>query len=94
MDGNGVLDKEELIEGFRHRGIRFEGSTIDNLMKVADLNSDGVISFEEFEVMMTGLKRDANYRKIWKKCPSAGPFGSILEARAARLAEERAKSKS
>lgn len=42
LDGNGVLDHDELCRGFEERGIVFTSDTITGLMEIADKNGDGV----------------------------------------------------
>eukprot|EP00939_MAST-03C_sp_MAST-3C-sp1_P003541 g3541.t1 len=60
LDGNGVLDHDELCRGFEERGIVFTSDTITGLMEIADKNGDGVIQYEEFEDMMTNLWKESN----------------------------------
>jgi calmodulin len=47
-DGDGVITKEELREGMRQLGIEISDADADAMLKEADLNDDGHVSYEEF----------------------------------------------
>ena len=59
-NGDGVLQREEIMNGFKANGITFRAETVDALMKLADKNNDGVIQYEEFEAMMENLWKTHN----------------------------------
>ena len=47
-DGNGVLDRQELVDGYREiHGDNFDENEIEELLNMADQNDDGVISYSE-----------------------------------------------
>lgn len=59
LDGNGVLDTEELMQlmslarsTLRDSGLEFDEVTIESFINECDLNKDGVIDYEEFTPMM------------------------------------------
>lgn len=55
-DGSGTLSKEELMEGYRMiYGDNFDETEIDALMKMADENEDGSISYSEW--LLTSINR-------------------------------------
>jgi hypothetical protein len=49
MKGNRMIDMEDLKQGFRTLGLEFSTATMNDLFQKGDLNSDGRISFPEFE---------------------------------------------
>lgn len=52
-DGNGKLDRVELINGFKsHYGDRTE-SEVDKIMAAADLDGSGQIDFNEWKIATT-----------------------------------------
>ena len=54
-NGDGVLDKDEMKRLLHASGFQFSDLTISSLMQVADANEDGVVQYEEFLPLMTGL---------------------------------------
>ncbi|CAH1245068.1 CALML3 [Branchiostoma lanceolatum] len=52
-DNNGVLDKAELKEAIKSLGMIHHEKYIDNMVKMADKNGDGVIQYEEFVQIIT-----------------------------------------
>ena len=55
-DGSGALSKEELLEGYRAiYGEDFDEKEVDDLMDMADVNDDGVISYSEW--LITSMDR-------------------------------------
>lgn len=48
-DGNGSIDKDEIAKVCEELGVDASGSEIADLLKEADENGDGKISFEEFK---------------------------------------------
>mmetsp|Transcript_36540 Transcript_36540/g.82182 ORF Transcript_36540/g.82182 Transcript_36540/m.82182 type:complete len:254 (+) Transcript_36540:745-1506(+) len=63
MDGSGTITVEELEKVLQDPSIRSmaAGADCTALLKEHDLNSDGVIDFEEFLVMMRGAKMAASH---------------------------------
>ena len=53
-DGNGYISKDELKAVMVSLGERVTDADIDIMMKGADQNGDGKVSFDEFTVMMRG----------------------------------------
>eukprot|EP00494_Astrolonche_serrata_P004360 UN04372 len=49
VNGDNVLSKNELVEGFKHRGIMLTKETVDAVVTMADTNKDGVIQLSEFK---------------------------------------------
>ena len=55
-DGSGTLSKEELLEGYRLiYGDNFDEAEVDGLIKMADENEDGTISYNEW--LLTTMDR-------------------------------------
>ena len=59
-NGDGVLQRDEIMNGFQANGITFRAETADAIMSLADKNNDGVIQYEEFEAMMENLWKTHN----------------------------------
>lgn len=59
-NGDGVLQREEIMHGFEANGITFRPETVEEIMRLADTNNDGVIQYEEFEAMMEKLWKEHN----------------------------------
>ncbi|RCH96684.1 hypothetical protein CU098_002856, partial [Rhizopus stolonifer] len=53
-DGNGVIDREELHKVMSSLNETLTEEELDAMIKEADSNGDGKISFEEFKAMMGG----------------------------------------
>jgi len=51
-DGNGELDKEEILKFLTHLGYTPLRSTIKEVMHLVDLNGDGTLQFEEVVLLM------------------------------------------
>ena len=49
IKGNRMIDMEDMKQGFRTLGLEFTTATMNDLFSKGDLNSDGRISFSEFE---------------------------------------------
>lgn len=57
-DGNGSLDKQEVLEGYEeHFGIQMTEETVDAMFKAVDIDGNGSIDYTEF-VMATMNERD------------------------------------
>lgn len=54
MDGNGVLDSAELRVALTGMGEVMTEEEVDELIKSADTNGDGLIDYKEFFTMITG----------------------------------------
>ena len=48
-NGDGVLSKEEILEGYRNAYGSADPDEVDNMIKEADINGDGEIEFDEFK---------------------------------------------
>ena len=53
QDGSGAITADEIMAIFNQTGSPDEVQKISEIIKGADENGDGEISFEEFKVMMT-----------------------------------------
>lgn len=51
-NGNGFIDREELRKVMQSLNESLSEEELDAMIKEADKNGDGQISFEEFKVMM------------------------------------------
>lgn len=51
-DGNGLITKQELLEGLNRLGESMNEKDILELIEAADLDGDGNINFEEFVELM------------------------------------------
>jgi len=62
LDGSGEIEREELrkvLEGFSRAGEHLSDDEIESLIKEADVDGDGQISFDEFvKVMMAGEEEE------------------------------------
>ena len=47
-DGNGLISKQELLEGLNKLGEKMTEGDITDLIDAADLDGDGFINFQEF----------------------------------------------
>ena len=57
-DGNGSLDKQEVMEGYEeHFGIQMTEENVDAMFKAVDIDGNGSIDYTEF-VMATMNERD------------------------------------
>jgi calcium-dependent protein kinase len=57
-DGNGMLDKEEILAGYEeHFGIPISEETVDAMFKAVDIDGNGSIDYTEF-VMATMSEKD------------------------------------
>jgi calcium-dependent protein kinase len=55
-NGNGSLSRDELLEAYKNlRGVDFDESEIDELMKKADADGNGDINYSEW--IMTSIDR-------------------------------------
>ena len=63
-NGSGTISKKELATLFKGLGVLISSSELENMMKDADLNSDGEIDFQEFLVIMASQKREENDEDI------------------------------
>lgn len=52
VDGNGLIDREELRKVMSSLNESLSEEELDAMIKEADINGDGLISFEEFKIMM------------------------------------------
>jgi Ca2+-binding EF-hand superfamily protein len=52
VDGNGSIDREELRKVMASLNESLSEEELDAMIKEADINGDGQISFEEFKIMM------------------------------------------
>ena len=50
-DGSGVINREELVEGFNRMEVTLNQGLINNLFVILDRNVDNKITFEEFEAV-------------------------------------------
>ncbi|EPB84209.1 calmodulin [Mucor circinelloides 1006PhL] len=55
-DGNGVIDRSELRKVMSSLNEKLTEEELDAMIKEADANGDGQISFDEFKAMMGGGK--------------------------------------
>jgi len=55
-DGNGVIDRSELRKVMSSLNENLTEEELDAMIKEADANGDGQISFDEFKAMMGGGK--------------------------------------
>jgi calmodulin len=53
-DGNGFIDRDELRKVMSSLNESLTEEELDAMIKEADINGDGEISFEEFKAMMGG----------------------------------------
>jgi calmodulin len=53
-DGNGSIDRDELRKVMSSLNESLTEEELDAMIKEADINGDGEISFEEFKAMMGG----------------------------------------
>lgn len=53
-DGNGVIDRDELLKVMSSLNESLTEEELDAMVREADSNGDGKISFEEFKAMMGG----------------------------------------
>jgi Ca2+-binding EF-hand superfamily protein len=53
-DGNGLIDRSELQKVMSSLHENLSEEELDAMIKEADINGDGQISFEEFKAMMGG----------------------------------------
>lgn len=53
-DGNGLIDRSELQKVMSSLHENLSEDELDAMIKEADINGDGQISFEEFKAMMGG----------------------------------------
>ena len=51
LDGNGVLDKSEIMKLGQMFGVEFTENDFKEMMKEVDENGDGVVDFSEFKKM-------------------------------------------
>ena len=51
-DGNGYIDKEELLKGLKKLNIPATKEDVEEMINEADENSDGQLSIEEFIQIM------------------------------------------
>lgn len=51
-DGNGMIDKEELTEMLMKLGETLTPADLEELMRQADTNQDGMIDFQEFKALV------------------------------------------
>lgn len=56
-DGSGAITKDELREALKHT-LGGDPEELEQLVREADSNGDGVINFEEFCALMRGKKED------------------------------------
>ena len=47
-DGNGTLDQAEVARGLRRLGVEVSDALLEELVKVIDVNQDGLIELKEF----------------------------------------------
>jgi Ca2+-binding EF-hand superfamily protein len=62
-DGNGTLDKSEIMKIFKERGISFTPSQMDAIFSQVDADGSGAVSFSEFcnlVVSLTGTRKRLN----------------------------------
>lgn len=52
VDGNGLIDREELRKVMSSLNESLSEEELDAMIKEADINGDGQISFDEFKIMM------------------------------------------
>ena len=52
VDGNGLIDREELRKVMASLNESLSEEELEAMIKEADTNGDGQISFEEFKIMM------------------------------------------
>lgn len=52
VDGNGLIDRDELRKVMSSLNETLSEEELDAMIKEADANGDGQISFEEFKTMM------------------------------------------
>ncbi|GAX86032.1 hypothetical protein CEUSTIGMA_g13447.t1 [Chlamydomonas eustigma] len=55
LDGDGFLSAEELEESLRVKGVKLTRVQIDEMIKAADVDGDGRLSFIEYMALMKGL---------------------------------------
>ena len=55
VDGNGCIDRDELISAFKILGENLSNQDIDLLMELYDEDGNGTIEFDEFCKMMKSL---------------------------------------
>ncbi|CAB4014340.1 calmodulin 1 [Paramuricea clavata] len=52
INGNGYISKDELIQAMKKMGENLSDKEIGTMIRKADINKDGQVSFEEFKRMM------------------------------------------
>ena len=53
-DGSGFIDKKEIVKVCEQLGVDATGAEVEELMKQADSDGDGKISFDEFSKAVMG----------------------------------------
>ncbi|XP_028394760.1 calmodulin-beta-like [Dendronephthya gigantea] len=51
-NGNGYISKEELVQAMKRLGEDLSNEELESMIRNADINKDGQVSFEEFKRMM------------------------------------------
>lgn len=82
IDKNGYIEKQEIVNCFRRFGRDMLDEGVDMMIEEVDENSDGLISFEEFKMLMKGYKfvehEDISNMKSGKSVLSVGSIGIDL----------------
>ena len=63
-NGDGVLNKEEIIEGYKQVYGKVDESEIDNMIKSIDLDGNGFIDYNEFVACATNKEKVLNQQNL------------------------------
>lgn len=78
LDKNGYIEKQEIVNCFNRFGRNMNDEGVTMMIEEVDENSDGLISFEEFKMLMRGFKLGEKEEfSNYKSGKSVYSFGSI-----------------